>query len=567
MDNSRTSDRHKLQEISRIAQRMQSFSAPDHRKRTNDLLVSFPPQLIPSTTTILPQLEETGLPHGLAEEISSTYLKACDELRSICELSLRKAVASLEGSVTTETVHSMVRIWSTAHSQRTSTWSESAVSRARALVAKTQSRDTSEAKKASFNYEYTPLLEKYFEYNAYPSAPDRAVLARKSMMTPRQIEVWFQFQNHRNRAKKEGRTLRRLSSDPLPLELSLQSLEQKMPFFTVPESERKMVIESDASESEASDEVDKAINQKSIPNANTTDLAMTAPSHAFPTTYPPSCHYVPFPCKNGKSTFPAPVWSRKPATSLQARAIGDFDDFVADFSAKLVLREVPSKNGGRGNHVPSAKTLRPWFTATHTFAPPAPHPAFIRSYSAHVTSSRSSPIPAISAPSSRLHPFRSPSPYSLPTSLIPPTQSTPAVRRKVARLSKRSPNRQSMAHRGVSPATSEASLSPSSRSCSSTSRVSSFGSDSPTKRRPSSSSSSSSPSSTLTTPELSPAMLPEHTQSPVAVAGIDFQDLESLFGDPLNNVSPDAGLQLNFPAEDSLNVPAFTEKQPLSLRL
>jgi len=38
--------------------------------------------------------------------------------------------------------------------------------------------------------EYTPLLEKYFEYNAYPSAPDRLVLARKSMMTPRQIEVW-----------------------------------------------------------------------------------------------------------------------------------------------------------------------------------------------------------------------------------------------------------------------------------------------------------------------------------------------------------------------------------------
>jgi hypothetical protein len=38
--------------------------------------------------------------------------------------------------------------------------------------------------------EFVPFLEKYFEYNAYPSAPDRAALARKSMMTPRQIEVW-----------------------------------------------------------------------------------------------------------------------------------------------------------------------------------------------------------------------------------------------------------------------------------------------------------------------------------------------------------------------------------------
>ena len=38
--------------------------------------------------------------------------------------------------------------------------------------------------------EYTPLLEKYFEYNSYPSGPDRLMLARKSMMTIRQIEVW-----------------------------------------------------------------------------------------------------------------------------------------------------------------------------------------------------------------------------------------------------------------------------------------------------------------------------------------------------------------------------------------
>ena len=42
----------------------------------------------------------------------------------------------------------------------------------------------------SIGQEFVPLLEKYFEYNAYPSAPDRCVLARKSMMTARQIEVW-----------------------------------------------------------------------------------------------------------------------------------------------------------------------------------------------------------------------------------------------------------------------------------------------------------------------------------------------------------------------------------------
>ena len=38
--------------------------------------------------------------------------------------------------------------------------------------------------------EYTPHLEMYFETNAYPSLPDRKLLARKSTMTLRQIEVW-----------------------------------------------------------------------------------------------------------------------------------------------------------------------------------------------------------------------------------------------------------------------------------------------------------------------------------------------------------------------------------------
>lgn len=41
--------------------------------------------------------------------------------------------------------------------------------------------------------EYVPFLETYFKYNAYPSAPDRVALAKKSMMTPRQIEVWVSY--------------------------------------------------------------------------------------------------------------------------------------------------------------------------------------------------------------------------------------------------------------------------------------------------------------------------------------------------------------------------------------
>nr|AAZ14948.1 homeodomain mating-type protein [Coprinellus disseminatus] len=93
------------------------------------------------------------------------------------------------------------------------------------------------AKKAVFNVEYTPVLEQYFEYNAYPSVRDRELLARKSSMTPRQIEVWFQ--NHRRRARKEGCHLKRISTDPLPAELSLDTLKEQMPAFMLRKEEHR----------------------------------------------------------------------------------------------------------------------------------------------------------------------------------------------------------------------------------------------------------------------------------------------------------------------------------------
>ncbi|ESK81812.1 homeodomain mating-type protein [Moniliophthora roreri MCA 2997] len=53
-----------------------------------------------------------------------------------------------------------------------------------------------------FNKEYIPFLEKYFELDAYPSIRDQEVMAQKSGMTRRQIEVWFQ--NHRRVSRKNG---------------------------------------------------------------------------------------------------------------------------------------------------------------------------------------------------------------------------------------------------------------------------------------------------------------------------------------------------------------------------
>ena len=56
---------------------------------------------------------------------------------------------------------------------------------------------------SSFIKNFTPFLETYFRLNAYPSTSHKAVLAEKSMMTSRQIEVWvsqcipIQYQSNR----------------------------------------------------------------------------------------------------------------------------------------------------------------------------------------------------------------------------------------------------------------------------------------------------------------------------------------------------------------------------------
>ena len=133
---------------------------PRHHLGT-DVLTSFPPQVIPNATTIRPHLISIGLSCGRAEEISNAYLKACDELRSVCEASLRKAIASLEGPVTTQTVENMVRIWSAEYSKQANIWAESAFSRAHELVVNTLPQNNAQ-KKSSFNYVRDPMLSNYF---------------------------------------------------------------------------------------------------------------------------------------------------------------------------------------------------------------------------------------------------------------------------------------------------------------------------------------------------------------------------------------------------------------------
>ncbi|KAF8054201.1 hypothetical protein FPV67DRAFT_1553160 [Lyophyllum atratum] len=496
--------------------------------------------LLPQITTIAPQLEKIGLSPIIARQASETYLKTAHGLRDVCETSFRNAFrkASAAGRITQKGVLTMTAAWHTAYMQQTHAWAEDAFACARDAVAKVESvaaRPHAKGNKPTFNHEYTPLLEKYFEHNAYPSARDRSVLARKSMMTPRQIEVWFQ--NHRNRARKDGKPLRRLTEDPLPLEISLKSLKQKMSFFTVPKHERRSInLEPDKDDFSDVEDTQSTPARSWGPTAPNL-LNPPRPLHAFPSLYPPRFDYDPFPCKEGTFKFPPPVWFRKPATTHRAVKIPiDMDDFIADFNTKLHMRAPVSMT----RHSSSARS---WCDSRVTVLPSAPHPALVRSIKP-LPSLYTSRLPTVPASSSRLHPFRSPSPSSQPTTLVPPhpSNNTP-MRRKVAPLPKRTPKNVSIAHRRGSPANSDASPAPS-RSSSSSSRTPSFGSDASSDQRPSSSSgSSNSSSSTPATPEMPYASLSGDSPS-VSVSGLDFENMHSLFGD--RSLSPVDGTPFSF---------------------
>ncbi|KAF8807823.1 homeobox-domain-containing protein [Phlegmacium glaucopus] len=346
--------------------------------------------------------------------------------------------------------------------------------------------------KKTFNNEYTPLLEKYFEHNAYPSASDRLVLATKTMMTPRQIEVWFQ--NHRNRAKKEGKLIKRSSSNQ-PLELSLKSFESATSLLTV--SKQESFLEDSSSEDSA---VEDIVSQ---PTSSVDVFSCVAPPHAFPTRYPPKCAGDPFPNGDGIFRFAPPVWRRCPAAaSATPSSPVNLDELVAMFASKLSLRESCLSTVQSRQKTPNSffTGRKPWFAATVTIAPRAPHPALLRT-------SCVPPPPRTIAPPTSI-PSIETSWCSRSRSVIPATLTLCQVAskpRKLAPLPRRTP--------ATSPFTSYTSSSPtpSSRTSSSSSATSSR--------------STSSCSSSLTDPVRSPSpVIQAHIQAQSPVITDDLFD-------------------------------------------
>ncbi|KAJ7808218.1 hypothetical protein B0H14DRAFT_1517384 [Mycena olivaceomarginata] len=311
-----------------------------------------------------------------------------------------------------------------------------------------------------FNHEFTPFLEKYFEYNAYPSVADHAAMAKKSMMEPRQIKVWFQ--NHRKRAKDEGLSFRRLSAtDPAPLELCLRSMEEKMEPYLIPDGLRQEV-DSEVSEPGSDDEEDDDDFDSAQPEtvSTTNPLDPPAPRHAYPLKFKSRLIFASTILQDQEFSFPPPNWPRKAGTSPR-RADITIDELITTFGSLHV-------------HDARPVTSPPFQIPTTVRVPSAPHPALVRSTQpTDKSKNRLAPLATTSlntahtvhpqfGSSARRRAFRAPSPYAYTYAqpVSDPAASTSTSpsgrRRKIAGPPRRTPTkRSSRQQRGASSAGSD----------------------------------------------------------------------------------------------------------------
>ncbi|KAF9245779.1 hypothetical protein BU15DRAFT_70849 [Melanogaster broomeanus] len=251
-------------------------------------------------------------------------------------------------------------------------------------------------------------------------------------------------------------------------------------------------------------------------------LSPPAPPHAFPSPYPPTCSYEPFLSKGGATSFGEPKWRRAPATrgTRPPSTSVTIDELVERFSQLNVRGERP-----KGSHDPRPHAA----TVAITVIPSrAPHPSLIPFKNppkpAVVV------MPSVRAPTSRLRAFKSPSPTSKATTLVPlalPAISTkPTRERKTAPLPRRFPNRMQETRRDTTPAMSESSTT--SPTCSS--RVLSSDSDTRSCSFSSISSFPPSPSNVATTIQEFPVPLGSPCRSIFEVPAHSFGNI---FGDML----------------------------------
>nr|CAA56131.1 A mating type protein [Coprinopsis cinerea] len=340
--------------------------------RRSSTAIEIPPLNLPLPEELLDVVLAYDVPPAVMEGVQQTLRNALLQLQTECKNKYIKTCQALSDLPDTSASRhrlqqinkTFTKLYITRHAPRLR---EQVIAQLETKLAAPPS------KKQAFNVHYIPVLEKYFEYNAYPTAQDRALLARKSMMSARQIEVWFQ--NHRRRARKEGKPLQRPSPDTLPVQICLDSLEQEMAPFVSHKRERcpsadlnpRTRFPTPPAEPSPSTSRSGSLGPQHPKQDNVLDHAIS-PMYAFPTKFSelPNIGVDPFPCKQGPISLPAPVWASRSHTRPQREPCSVTE--LCDAFGMMRIAGSPSK----------ASSSSPWYSSRCNGPIVAPLPALIR---------------------------------------------------------------------------------------------------------------------------------------------------------------------------------------------
>ncbi|KAJ7070857.1 hypothetical protein C8F01DRAFT_1108105 [Mycena amicta] len=206
---------------------------------------------LPAPPSIIEKLIDLGLNSSLAENLSAKYNTGSEQLRCRTQAALLDACQQLRAqprqSGMQKLMQKLVSEHQHAYSQGLRRLEEAALSLVDQLKASTSKKD-------DFNYDFLPYLETFFSHNCAPSKADQLVMAKKSGMSRKQIQVWFQ--NHRSRSRRQrGSTsdenahtntgpgmvvLRKMHPDDRARDVCLKEMEARLgDVYVVPEALRQ----------------------------------------------------------------------------------------------------------------------------------------------------------------------------------------------------------------------------------------------------------------------------------------------------------------------------------------
>ncbi|KAG9314044.1 hypothetical protein JVU11DRAFT_4823 [Chiua virens] len=373
---------------------------------------------LPEPPPIFPALVAAGAKPEVAQAMQAAYHQHACEFRERALATISRAYskfAQIPSPSSRPSDETMIAAFEKVYFKKLNSWISEGVALLQAkgpsVLRCREDNESAQVKTSkTFNYQYVPLLEQFFEKNPFPTHADKVFLAKKSDMTYRQIHVWFQ--NRRNRTKKVSHKKPVSEVTTIPLDTPIRETGK----FAVSRTAKQ----------------DAPPSGRSVSVSSSTkishDLGGVAPRHAFPTTYPPNSNYDPFP---SIPIFSVPKWPRRPVTSQHPRQSNiDVDELTEKFSRLNVWDDYLDRSRRKAGKVTCDSSAA---TCAITVRPsPAPHPACIRTTAIPPTPHRiiCRPIPA---PASALHAFRSPSPGSPMATLVPPH----VRRRKICPIPKR----------------------------------------------------------------------------------------------------------------------------------